>query len=129
LKLIGDPTPQSVIVRYELSRDVLEAPRGIEPVRHGLGACLAQGVGLGLAAPFGHRLGEIGKEHGEPEPERDLTCEQRVTGTAGEVLDEHRRRQQAANRDEAHHGVAHLHAWIEFREGIHRGLAHDGALP
>ena len=32
----------------------------------------AQRVGLRLAPAFGHRLGEIGEEHGEPEPERDL---------------------------------------------------------
>ena len=31
----------------------------------------AQRLGLGLAAPFGQRLGEVGEQHGEPEPERD----------------------------------------------------------
>jgi hypothetical protein len=35
-------------------------------------ARLAQGLGLRLAAPFRHRLGEIGEKDGEPEPERDL---------------------------------------------------------
>ena len=34
-------------------------------------AGLAQRFGLGLAAPLGHRLGEVGEEHREPQPERD----------------------------------------------------------
>ena len=33
---------------------------------------LAQGRGLGLAAAFGDRLGEVGEQHGEPEPQIDL---------------------------------------------------------
>ena len=48
------------------------------PLRHGLGAHAAQRVGLRLAAAFGDRLGEIGEQHGEPQPQRDLAREQRV---------------------------------------------------
>ena len=36
-----------------------------------LGAHLAQRVGLGLAAALGDRLGEIGEQHREPQPQRD----------------------------------------------------------
>ena len=36
---------------------------------------LAQRVGLGLAAAFGHRLGEVGEEHREPQPGRDAEDE------------------------------------------------------
>jgi hypothetical protein len=32
----------------------------------------AQGRGLRLAAAFGDRFGEIGEQHGEPQPEIDL---------------------------------------------------------
>ena len=32
-------------------------------------------VGLRLAAALGHRLGEVGEQHGRPEPERDLQFE------------------------------------------------------
>ena len=39
------------------------------------GPGLAQLVGLGLAPALGHGLGEIGEEHGEPEPEGDLEAE------------------------------------------------------
>ena len=41
----------------------------------GLALGLAQRVGLGLAAALGHGLGEVGEEHREPEPERDLQIE------------------------------------------------------
>ena len=37
----------------------------------------AQRVGLGLAAAFGHRFGEIGEEHREPQPGRDAEDEAR----------------------------------------------------
>ncbi len=37
----------------------------------GLGglAGLAQRLGLGFAAPFGHGFGEVGKQDGEPQPQ------------------------------------------------------------
>ena len=41
----------------------------------GLGARLAQIVGLRLAAPFRHRLGEVREQHGEPQPQCDLKFE------------------------------------------------------
>ena len=44
-----------------------------------LAACAAQGVGLRLAAPLGHRLGEVGEEDGEPQPERDREDEAALT--------------------------------------------------
>ena len=40
-----------------------------------LGAGLAQRVGLRLAAAFRDRLGEIGKQHREPQPDHDLELE------------------------------------------------------
>ena len=40
-------------------------------------AALAQRFGLRLAASLRHRLGEIGEQHREPQPERDLAGEQR----------------------------------------------------
>ena len=41
---------------------------------------LAQRVGLRLAAAFRHRFGEVGEQHGEPEPERDLQVEAEPAG-------------------------------------------------
>ena len=46
---------------------------GVQPVEtagHGVGLGPAQGVGLRLAAPLGDRLGEVGEQHGQPQPER-----------------------------------------------------------
>ena len=40
-------------------------------VRDGLGARRAQGVRLGLAAALGERLGEVGEDDRQPEPEGD----------------------------------------------------------
>ena len=57
-------------------------------VGHRLGLGLAQRVGLRLAAAFGHRLGEIGEEHREPEPERDLELEAEVAAAGDDVLDQ-----------------------------------------
>ena len=46
-----------------------------EPLRHRVRLGLAQRVGLRLAARFRHRLGEVGEQHREPEPQRDLKLE------------------------------------------------------
>ena len=57
--------------------------------RLGLGPGFAQVLGLRLAAPFGHGLGEVGEKHREPEPERDLAAEERFTAPmVCEVRDE-----------------------------------------
>ncbi len=61
---------------------------------HRLGLGLAQGRRLRLAAPLGHRLGEIGEEHGEPEPEIDLEREAVAAGAGHEVAQEQDRRQR-----------------------------------
>ena len=41
---------------------------GLAHAGHGLGAGLAQRVGLRLAPALGHGLGEVGEQHGEPQP-------------------------------------------------------------
>ena len=56
-------------------------------LRDGLRARLAQRVRLRLAAAFGHRFREVGEQHGEPEPGRDLTREQRRAAAADNLLD------------------------------------------
>ena len=48
----------------------------------GLGARAAQRLRLRLAAAFGDGLGEVGEEHGEPQPERDLADEAAVGAAA-----------------------------------------------
>ena len=45
---------------------------GAEQARDRGRARLAQALGLGLAAALGERLGEVGEQHGQPQPDRDL---------------------------------------------------------
>jgi hypothetical protein len=52
---------------------------------------LRKAVGLGFAAAFRHGFGEIGEQHGEPEPERELDDEAAVGGS-GENADGGQRR-------------------------------------
>ncbi len=58
-------------------------------------ARLAQGVRLRLAAPFGDGFGEIGEQHGEPQPERDLAGEQRRALVRDEIAHEERASRRA----------------------------------
>ena len=72
----------------------------VRPVRAGeqlglrLGARPPQRVGLRLAAPLGDRLGEIGEQHREPEPEDDLEREAEIAAAGDEVADEDDRGQR-----------------------------------
>ena len=54
----------------------------VQPARHRVLARLAQAVGLRFAAAFRHRFGEIGKQHREPEPDRQLRDETAQAGSA-----------------------------------------------
>ena len=56
-----------------------------EPLGVDVGARAAQGIGLRLAAPFGHRFGEIGEQHREPEPDGDLPGKPGIAGVAQEI--------------------------------------------
>ena len=52
------------------ARDLLDRAVGAPAVGDGLGPRLAQRGGLRLAAAFGHRLGEVGEQHREPQERR-----------------------------------------------------------
>jgi hypothetical protein len=48
---------------------------------------------LSLAAPFGHRFGEVGEKHGEPEPQCHLHSKEQVLGMSlDDVADNEQRR-------------------------------------
>ena len=55
----------------------LLAAVGGEPPGHEVGAGAPQRLGLRLAAPLRHRLGEVREQHGEPQPEPDRRCRTR----------------------------------------------------
>ncbi len=65
-------SPTSSCARRHLARCVPSGRRTLAIVS---AAGLAQRVGLRLAAPFGHRLGEVGEQHREPQQQRDETGE------------------------------------------------------
>ena len=80
-------------------------------------ARLPQRVGLGLAAALGHRLGEVGEQHREPQPHRDADDEARRDFARPVSADEDQhRRQHAADEDHEHHRVADLVARVELAE-------------
>ena len=73
---VADPQ----IERDDALDDVLQPALAVgidQPLGVRVAARLAQRVGLRLAASFRHRFGEIGEQHGEPQPDGDLAGEQR----------------------------------------------------
>ena len=61
----------------------------------GLGLCALtpQRFGLSLAATFGDRFGEVGKQDGEPQPQDDLELEAELPATRDEIADKNDRGQ------------------------------------
>src|SRR5215469_1805107 len=86
---------------------------------------------LGLAAPLGHRLREVGEEHGEPEPKRDTEDEagrRLAVASVQQGLQPEQRGQDGAHVDHEHHGIPHLPPRGKLLEGIDRGLPDDGQI-
>ena len=84
---------------------------------------------LGLPAPFRHRLGEVGEEHGDPEPGCDHAREDVLLGgRVAEVLDEEDRHDDAPDLDEEHHRIAGDVARVELPEGGQRGASDDRGI-
>ena len=104
----------------------LEARAGHEPVRVrlgpgeelglGLGPGSAQRVGLRLAAPFRDRLGEVGEQNREPEPQDDLEGEAEVGAAGDQVADEESRDQGAHDLDHEHDRVLDQDPRVELAE-------------
>ena len=100
------------------ARATCSTPPSTSTVGERLGLHLAQRVGLGLAAALGHGLGEVGEQHGEPEPAADQADEEADVCAAA---DERRRRtsigrDDAADLDDEHDRVAGDVARVELDE-------------
>ena len=97
----------------------------LQPLRRRLAPRATQGVGLGFAAALRHRLGEIGEEHREPQPNRHAEDETPVTRQSGvdQRPYELNGGDDAANLDDEHHRVLGLDARIELLERVARPLA------
>jgi hypothetical protein len=88
----------------------------------GLAPHAAQRRRLRLAAALGQRFGEVGEEHGEPQPQRDRQHEAlRRLAVAAERLHPQQAGEDAADVDDEHHRVAPLHARVELLEGLRDG--------
>ena len=88
---------------------------GLADVGHRLGPGLAQRVGLRLAAAFGHRLGEVGEQHREPQPRRDEPGEHAVgRRRRRQLLEEQDGGEDAADLDDEHDRVAGHLARVEL---------------
>ena len=61
---------------------------------------------LRLAAPLGHRLGEVGEQHGEPEPEVICSAKPSAGLAVHQIADEQDGRQGGDDLDDEHHRVA-----------------------
>ena len=115
---------QHEIARFERGRiDELEVARlgGRQALGLGLGPGPAQRLGLRLAAPFGDCFGEIGEQHGEPQPDGDLPREQRAgaddrAAADEQIAQEKDRGQHRDDLDAEHDRVLDQGARIELAE-------------
>ena len=88
-----------------------------------------EGLGLGLAAPLRHRLGEVREEHGEPEPHRDPEDEARGRlALAEERLEPEPGGEDAPHEHDEHDRVPDLDPGIELPDRVDDGAPHDGAV-
>ena len=78
----------------------------------------AQGIGLGFAARFGHRLGEVGEHDGEPQPQRDLKREADIAGARGDLLQQHDGGDRGADLHHEHHRVSGYRARVQFSQRL-----------
>ena len=95
----------------------------------GLRFCLPQRLGLRLAPAFGHRLGEVGEEHGEPQPQGDEAGEHVLVGGGGpEVPDEEDGGEHRPDLDHEHDRVADHGAGVQLDEAVLDRLARDARV-
>jgi hypothetical protein len=105
-------------------RPVLAPARLRQLLRHHLPARATQARRLRLRAALSDRLGEVGEQHGEPEPDRHVQDEsRRRLALAEERLQEQHRGEDRADVHHEHHGVARLRTRRELAERIRERFA------
>src|SRR5262249_7201892 len=80
------------------------------------GALAPQRRRLRLAAPFGDRLGEIGEQHREPQPQHDLEFEAGALAAGDDVADQDHGGQRRDHLEHEHHRILDQRARIELDE-------------
>ena len=112
----GITSPASTTTRSPRGSSDAATLAAVGQPRGGLGAHRAQRGGLGAAAALGQRLGEVGEDDRQPQPDRDREGE--PARVAAELADD----QHAivvisrADLDHEHDRVAHLDARVELLE-------------
>jgi hypothetical protein len=140
----GDALDHLAIARDHLSRlhhhDVpLAEGRGRDllllavhqPPRSDVASHLPERVRLRLAPPLGHRLGEVGEDHREPEPQAHREGEparRRSRGVGDPVPDPQERGQEATHLDHEHHRVPGHEPRIQLGEARQRRGAKDRGI-
>ena len=109
--------------------DLLKRACRSVPLRDGFAFGLAKRIGLRLAAAFGHRFSEVGKQHREPQPERNLQIEPKPDTMMNRIVDKQKRGEHAADFDNKHYGILYHPARIKFTERIDKRLPHDPRIP
>ena len=94
----------------------------------GVAAGAPQGVRLRLASAFRDRFGEIGEQHGEPQPGGDLAREGRAAIMGGEVAQEERGDERRHDFGHENDRVLHQRARIEFAQRVDSGGGDDRAI-
>ena len=107
--------------RSAVAGDGLDAAVGAIAARHGLGLGAPQARRLRLAAALGDRLGEVGEQHGEPQPEIDLEGEAEPRAAGGDVAQEQHGGERGDDRHHEHHRVVPEHARVELPEALADG--------
>ena len=87
--------------------------------------CAPQRIGLRLAAAFGDRLGEVGEQHREPQPQDDLELEADVCAAGDEIADQDDRGQRGDDLEHEHHRILDQRPRIELDEGRADRRHHD----
>src|SRR5664280_988774 len=117
------------VAELQLARGHLDHVVAALDVGHRFGPGLAQGVGLGLAPALGHRFGEVGEEHGEPQPDDHAEGEDVLRARrAPEVPEEVEGGQHAAELDHEHDRIGGHVARAELDHRVDQRPADDGGV-
>ena len=115
--------PDDIALAQRRRRHGLERAVGALAFGHRFGLGAPQRIGLRLASSLGHRFREVGEQHRQPEPERDLQLEAKVAAAGDDVLHQTQRRQHAADQHDEHDRVARHRPRVELAERVpHRAL-------
>ena len=105
--------------------NLLDPPAVGQPVCERVGLGLPQRLGLRLPAGLGHRFGERGEEHGEPEPQVDLKLESDPARADRNIPDQEQQHERRSDFDDEDHGILHQRDRIQLQHRILQGATEN----